>query len=253
MKPTELLDEINTYAKEIYDEFCEDNAWSWAHTFENKLSCKVRFAAGVSKLVIIPSGENYVLKIPFVGKIEDTWHSNPDYKVSYDDPNFDEEEAGEYRDDFFPFEYASSFDDYANEDVSWNYCNSECSIYDRAVENGLELYFASEELLGFIGERQHPVYIQERAMVFSDSEWIQKRLPQSKADAFWDELEELGFYHGGLPLLWIRHFIEHYGKDELKRLGDFMKEYHIGDLHSSNVGYVYGDIPILVDYSNFND
>lgn len=54
-------------------------------------------------------------------------------------------------------------------------------------------------------------------------------------------------------MLWARDVFNLYGLDALKRFSDFCQEYHIWDLHSSNVGYALsgGDelsIPVIMDW-----
>lgn len=57
----------------------------------------------------------------------------------------------------------------------------------------------------------------------------------------------------GICLLWARDLAQMYGIDALRRFSDFCVDYHIWDLHSSNVGYVSSgrgaeSVPVIMDW-----
>ena len=49
---------------------------------------------------------------------------------------------------------------------------------------------------------------------------------------------------------WLCDFEEYYGEQKLYALMRFLQEFHIGDLHYDNFGYI-NDRPVITDYSDF--
>lgn len=259
MKAIELLDILAKVCDNVPNDFCEEDNHRWIDSatrtrIEELAGQKIEYDSGVSKFVIIPKNENYVLKIPYRGHYEDAWIENENYSKNRGDEDYDYEKAGHYEYTFYDFDNAY-FNNAYNEDGgkhAWNYCNAEVDFYEEAVDSGFELYFAAEELLGFIGE--HPVYKQERAIAFRSSR-------QSVEDFYsdhHDEYEKTDNFlmenecDGCFPVKWVYDFIRLYGEEEFLRFHNFCDSLSIlQDMHCGNFGYVEGDIPILIDYSNF--
>ena len=232
----------------------EDNGFEWAEDFIDSLSCKVTISMGATKLVLIPEKENFVLKIPFFGRYCEVWKENEDYTLSYSDPDYDSSEAGYYDNEFYPFELAAVREG----DAIWDYCAAETTIYELAEAEGLESYFAAEYLLGFIQET--PVYVQDKVCACEDATLSPYRSLNS-ADA-----KRVRHYLSNgspercvkFPNMWINHFIRVYGEEELNRLVEFLILHKINDdWHMGNLAYIEDDaeypIPIILDYSNYND
>ena len=253
MKPIELLDEINRFCDDIYYDFNEDNGYEWVEGFINNLSIKVEVAMGASKLVLIPVNQNYVLKIPFLGRYIEEWVENEDYPYKEGDPEYQWREAGEYQSIFTPFEWAAI----REEDENWDYCAAETSIYELAEQEGLEGYFAAEYLLGFINDI--PVYVQDKVCPAEEA----TESPYGSLSSH--DRKEYNHYRSSaspdynrFPPKWANHFLKVYGEQELTRLINFLEEHKVNqDWHWGNLAYIEDDmfypIPILLDYSNYND
>ena len=191
--------------------------------------------AGVSKVVLIFSNLPFVIKIPFIGEeIEvDTWDEENE---CYTD---------EYSYEFYPFTLEQApdrvCDRYAYD--HWDYCDIEVDRYFLASDNNLKECFAKTELLGFA--QNHPIYIQERAIMFNQSE--ESKHSDEEYTKASNLRQEHGFY---INIHWVMDFIFYYGEKMFKALADFCEKYDIEDLHDGNIGYI-GGRPCLVDYSSY--
>ena len=132
---------------------------------------------------------------------------------------------------------------------NWDYCEVEEILFNRAYKAGVSDYFAQTVCIGEING--YPLYIQERAEIYSDSEskysykLIQELIKEIKQD-----LDDTDRLFGRLPDEWVCNFYVIYGKNLLKKFLDFVEEEEISDLHSDNVGFI-DDKPVLTDYSSF--
>ena len=201
--------------------------------------------SGVSKLVLIFSGLNFVVKIPFVG--EEEWEE-------YYDEETDEyiEEKSKYC--FYPFHLDCApdrvIDRYGSD--NWDYCDIEADRYNLASDRGLKECFAKTEFLGWA--QHYPIYIQERAVMFDSDEEKTKRtsnkefyeLDSNKSKV--DSLREKSKLY--INSVWTLDFFFYYGEDMFEALGKFCAEVDIDDLHCGNLGYINGR-PCLVDYSSY--
>ena len=250
MKATEILDILNELYKEVPCDFSEDTSYRWFECrrkeFETAIGQHIEVGQGVSKFVIVPLKENYVIKIPFWGREEEVYRD-------CEDEDEDTECESEYEYEFCNFTEAGNYDDVDACDHLWNYCNAEVSIYEEAERNDCGDYLAAEQLLGFIGD--HPVYKQDRAITYDEVEYeedFEKKHENSKetVDKF---LSSHGLDRYIFPSAWIVDFITHYGEEALVRFYKFCDDYHLSsDMHTGNFGYSFlGKHPILIDYSNF--
>ena len=122
---------LNAFKDCVFEELTEYN-------YHNLIISKIQFPVkfkynnGVTKLVIIPENEDFVIKIPLSGICEE-----------------DE------------FEYFSGVD-------SGDYCLEEATNYKVAKDFCVERFFAKTEYIGSV--HGHPIYKQERvATIFEDS------------------------------------------------------------------------------------
>lgn len=263
IKASEILDIINKYADDVPENFSTEDYIHWVHSFLNHLETeigqKVIIKDGASKLVLIPENENYVIKIPFLGHNEEEWIENEDYPYKWGDPEYDGDKAGHYEYIFYPFDGAS-FDGYnydSENGENWNYCNAEVDIYELAVLAGLELYFAREELIGFIdGELGgYPVYVQERAVTYNDSQKSYDKASENEIQELREKYANHGFdeWHlDSIHQIWALDFIAEYGEEEYFRFFRFCYENALfEDMHYNNFGYIVDTYPVLIDYSNY--
>lgn len=55
-------------------------------------------------------------------------------------------------------------------------------------------------------------------------------------------------------LEWLQNFLYYYGKEDLYKLANFVRRYHIGDLHNGNLGFIrrhFNDsipVPVILDW-----
>lgn len=149
--------------------------------------------------------------------------------------------------------------------VKWSYnCDDEhseslkeCRIYACAVEAGLACFFPKTEVLGKWGDVT--VIIQDKVdYSVSDCSWDKKQHYQHIANTVTNRIfskMEHGFrigcgYDRDLDTTWGKLVISLYGKRVTKKLCEFIQEYKINDLHSSNIGYK-NDRPIILDFSGY--
>ena len=226
---------LGLFEKTEFPEFLgEDNVEDF---IENKThfpeTFKFTWNMGASKLVILPCGEDFVIKIPF--------------NAQYFDDEIDTE-AGEVLSEggwecFTSYEYDSE-----NMDFDGNYCGREADISDIAAAEDLEECFAITECVGRC--RGYLIYKQARATTIladvldekSDSLSIEER------KSIRDKCDNMGVY--GFNIYWLKDFLEFFGEEILKQLDRFIDTYGINDLHTSNVGYI-GNRPVLIDYSGY--
>lgn len=172
---------------------------------------------GASKLVIIPVGTDYVIKIPYTGILDE------------DDFTFD------------------NFTGIIKKDNTWDYCAAELIHYQVAVERKINNFLAEIVFIGFIND--YPIYIQEKAITYDDycmgNDYSRKEKETARSYC-----RENGIY---IDTCWLVDF-NRYHKDpyKTKELFDFVKAENINDLSFYNVGIV-GSRPVLVDYSGFFD
>lgn len=197
------------------------------------------YETGASKFVIIPEGEDFVIKIPFTGCYEDC-------KCSYD----------EEKQEWLPpeYEYMSFYG--ASDETGADYCAAECNIYEEAEEEGFEQLFLKIEKVtecDGIG-----IYIQPKAQSFSrtynhgwyasnkSKEAVRKAIENKPFDY------EPGFTINSFPVDWTASCLDVLGSlDELNRFFQFLTD-NSGDLHENNIGY-YNGKPCIIDYGNFDD
>ena len=232
MTDTEIL---GLFEKTEFPEFLgEDNVEDFS---ENKThfpeTFKFNWNTGASKLVILPFGEDFVIKIPFNGQY-------CGYEV--------DDETGEIISEG-RWEYFTS-DEYYSENMEFdgNYCGREADISDMATAEDLEECFAITECVGRC--RGYLIYKQARATTILDDVLDEKSdsLSLEERKSIRDKCNNMGVY--GFNIYWLKDFLEFFGEEILKQLDRFINTYDINDLHTSNVGYI-GNRPVLIDYSGY--
>ena len=176
-------------------------------------------AYGVSKFVIFLD-DDFVIKIPF----------NGEWGWSYEDEE-------------------SVFDPFFCQD----YCAVEEEIYNKAYEEGLEMFFARTKFIGF-GKNHTPIYQSERVTLYGSQEGSKiadKKAPskdsQNKAnDAINDD-------YCSLPFGWLARAYDFYGEEKVKKLIKFIYDTGLEDFHNGNIGFRKNGAPVLLDYSDFHE
>lgn len=283
MTKQEVLDWLEKAIIHIGEDFCSINQEYYLDNpmKDALLPFEFSIASGVSKAVILIKGADFVVKIPFIKKLDEDafFEDKRDWRLKRTQAhkNFIEQRMKETNDwnyiltqeeenEFFhnfetenpePIEddYYEDLEGASNIDLNGqefyipdnNYCWLETIIYDRAVEEGLGAYFAQEDELGLIGDTI--VYYQTRCtpmedmdIDYEDEEVIAR---SNKGKQFCDKLDFFCFNE-----LWIGDFLTLYGEQEFIRLNNFLIRYDIDDLRKANIGYIDG-APVLFDYSGY--
>lgn len=179
----------------------------------------VTHATGATKLVLIISNFDFVVKIPF---------SHDDY----------EEDDGTF----------CKWHGAKNPANNWDYCRTEAAIYREAAEWGLHDLFARTFRAGFVNH--YPVYFQERVMTTGSGRyyhdvWTPGSITQEQRE--WVENHWCALSQGIMLAL-----AEHYGYDFMHIFCYFVNSHRlIGDLHNGNFGITSNGEFRLIDYSGF--
>lgn len=216
---------LNELAKNCnFDNLCEGNCYEKIvePLQQNKEfdASKFSYAYGATKIVLMFSGEDYVIKIPFSCKYE-----------------ADDEEEG------CPFTEAPL-------DADWDYCLAETRVYKEAEKQGLGTFFAKTEFLGYAGD--YPVYIQQRAVIFEDlqdsdsikrhsTKEIQRARSQCEENSCWCFDRD-----------WMADCNQAFGETIVNTLLQFINDQGLDDFHSGNIGYI-NNVPVIVDYSDYRE
>jgi hypothetical protein len=214
----------------IFDgELTEDNFWyKIVDQLPNTCCCK--FEHGASKMVIIPEGADYVIKIPFTGQEESVYDG-------YDEDGYDE-----YHQEYIDFDNSIYGD-------GWDYCLTEAVHYNKAKRNNVEKIFCKTRCIGKVSG--HPIYIQERAETYYSykNKNMQSRSRKSKTPK---EVENICVKKrfSQFNIRWQTDVYNYYGEKIFNKFMDFIKKERIQDLHSDNIGYL-GARPVILDYSGW--
>ena len=189
-----------------------------------------KYEHGLSKLVIIPHNENFVIKIPYTGS------TYIDYKYDY------------------KYHYCNSIKEYYEfsggcEERFWDYCGEELARYNIAKNLNLQDFFAKIELLGFIN-KSYPIYIQEKCQVYSS-------LYNTRIHSIFEKTQTSNIcrqYHFiNININWLTDFRFFYGTEKLI---NFITSIHNlqwdDDLRDDNIGYIQNR-PVLIDYAGFEE
>lgn len=198
----------------------------------DELSDKVKdydWHVGATKLVIDLLDEDVIIKIPFCGQ---------DYFTETDEIT-----------EFDPFCSANYFIDMNSSE--WDYCATECCIYDLAKNfhcGELAKLFAKEWFLCEVNN--HPIYLQEKCNPLAP-EKISFSYADKEASKYVDKTaKSMNVWHSDEWLVLVCHS---FGKELFNTLLSFVKEYSINDIHSLNFGENKNGMPCSFDYSGFNE
>lgn len=178
---------------------------------------------GMSKLVIVaPSLNGVVIKIPFNGR-------------------YYEDCEGELH--WVPFEWATGSD-------KSDYCLTEYEKYNRLKTYGLNCFVAKTIFYGIrCGVR---VFIQEE--VTSQNDLYQTRRPSEKSSNLANKWYDEGKFY--IEPEWIANCLDKYGESKVERFLYYCSNIDpdiLEDMHDGNFGYRPNELPVLLDYSNYND
>lgn len=182
------------------------------------------YDTGATKLVLMPKGCDFVVKIPFFGE---DWDETSEEYIQF---------SG------------------ADEPEGWNYCEVENILYSKAEEEEVEQYFLETRCIGYV--KGYPIYVQELAVTlnetrgssdFSNSQ-ASERIEQKKKIRSFCRRRNTHCFNA----TWIKDFIDFYGEEEWFKLDKFIDDYHVCDLHTSNIGYNTKGAPVIMDYAGYS-
>ena len=186
---------------------------------------KYHYEYGATKLVIILPDCDFVIKIPFSGSYQEIYQDRTD----------------DYEEEYVEFENADF------ETCEWDYCKTEVNRYNLAKNVGIEKYFAKTECIGMVNH--YPIYIQQKAEIFADVKDLNSYSEEKKSSTREKcDKEDLWCFNE----CWLSDLLDYCGDKIFSFFMSFIKDNDFDDLHSSNIGYING-VPVLVDYSGFNE
>lgn len=144
----------------------------------------------------------------------------------------------------------------------------EVAVYQKAVEANLADFFPATELAGYIvspRDGEAIAFIAQQIITNSAHKilWneggvktrllrIAKTVPDCRIEQIERQFRkaDLNGYGRELDGLWAKVAVSIYGKRKVIALCEFVKKYHINDLHGSNIGYI-GISPVILDFSGY--
>lgn len=178
---------------------------------------------GISKFVLLFDKE--VVKIPFNGSFDELYDEN-----------------GNIYDTVFEEFYGAEDGDY---------CKRELTVYNEAVIQGVEQFFAKTWFIGYTANHT-PIYGAEKVKPFYDSGARKKSKPSQdsiQAAFFKKEEENINWIDND----WLARAIDWYGSEAVNNFISFVEEMEINDLHTENIGFKADGAPVVFDYSSFNE
>lgn len=223
----------------VYDDDCD---WIYGdydgkiYEALKKIDPEVHVNHGMSKMVIVSSLIDCVIKIPLTGVYYPEWPLDDD-----DEPMYDEEP--EYNFDAFAYGGGEYEDDY---------CAVEYNIYENMLEENPEFEFllAKTEFYKQINGVKY--YLQEKCRCDHDYEWSSKTMNSASEKDIEDSRNIIKECRAFRSLPWCVALVEEYGVDVMKKAVDFIFNAHIDDLHGGNFGFTKNGKPIIIDYSGFD-
>ena len=238
----EGLDEYNFeefVAHRLRNAGCFDCDWTWDN--------------GVTKGVLIFSGLDFVVKIPFEGSGEyyESHYENRHGDWVDSDYQTEKTDASTCGRRYIPAgDYFEKFSG-ADCENGWDYCEVEATRYYHAEREGVAEFFAKTEWIGDVND--HPIYIQERCHMFREESTSNQEKYESRTKADYEKVHTLRqkYDFHSINDDWLLDFLIYYGEEMFKKLADFIFNENIYDLHNGNIGYRKGR-PCLVDYSSYD-
>ena len=145
----------------------------------------------------------------------------------------------------------------------------EVAVYKKAIDANLADFFPATELAGYIvppREGDDPVAFTAQQIITNSAHKIHwqedgiktrlSRIAKTVPDCRISQIErqfrkaDQNGYGRDLDGLWAKVAVSIYGKRKVIALCEFVKKYHINDLHGSNIGYI-GISPVILDFSGY--
>lgn len=225
---------------EFSEECCND-----VITALNDIKWNFDWEYGATKIVILPEGVDFVVKIPFTGHVVE---EEPDVNCNECEYNKEGCDCCVYDNEWVFRDFCLAGDIFDE----WDYCKAEKNRYAHAKEFGLEQAMAETQLWFIVND--YPIYIQPKCNIFSHGGRRQTELTEitdEKRKTIKSKCDEQNVYC--FNVTWLCDLLEYYGDVFFENFMNFLKENNYNkDLHSSNVGYLNGR-PVLIDYAGWYD
>ena len=200
---TFYLDKAIEFIKRVggVEELIYADSWGWYNNEDYTVD------SGASKVVLVFTNSDYVVKIPFKGEFckYDDYDCENSCSRDCSCSRCSRRSVVETYDEFTGARIGES-------DYSWDYCAAEQFFYEKAVVAGVEEFFIKTI---FIGEfNGHPIYLQEKVEVYGYHS--QTKSSEQSKEIFikkfrYSEIQNEDF--GGL-------LIEYYGEDRIYELAE---------------------------------
>ena len=146
-------------------------------------------------------------------------------------------------------------DEFDPEEEEVDFCRREAYNYQKAVDQGLEEYFAATYKVGRVEDID--VYVQQK--VVTDSYKIEDMFSSYVENVYEDDLVDYTDDEYNWAVDDYVNDLENterieavFGDSEATcKLAIFIEKYEINDLHCANYGFVNG-VPVIMDYSGYN-
>ena len=205
----------------IFEELSEDNYYNQVIKLaDEEVFDMEKWASGATKIVLFPRKKDFVVKIPFEGEIENG--------------------------DFLFFRGAA-------EPQGWNYCEVEKILFAKAEKENFSQFFLQTEYIGDV--HGYPIYIQEIGTILEEVKLNDYDLNLTESEKMRNsEIRKMCSKRmiRCFNATWIADFIDYYTEETFFKLGNFLKENWISDLHSENIGYSITGAPVIIDYASYH-
>ena len=135
------------------------------------------------------------------------------------------------------------------ENKNYNYCDEEAEIYEKAVEEKIEKFFAPCYFLEKIDGLNIYVMACAEVSVGDLHDDLRRRLSsEGRSD---EEAEDI-VIEAEDNAEFVEWLFPYYAGDvDFDKFLEFLSEENINDLHSGNIGYIDGNV-VLIDYSGYH-
>lgn len=216
----EILDILNhtelnaafDFLTEETEEESEDMFNLWADI--DRFNFFEYYNQGATKMVLTPYEGDYVIKIPFTGRIL----SNSRIQ---------------------------SFHCARGRKNHWDYCAVEVERYQQIKQANLTKFFVETKYLGSV--KGYPIYIQQQC-------YTSNKAKISSVDSISQVKKVCNSLHftPSCSFDWLGAVLEKNGAKEVLKLTKFFKKVKWGDLHNGNIGFLK-DQPVIFDYGDYNE
>ena len=198
-----------------------DNVWS--NIFDSRIfASDFSVDCGATKLVIIPSNANYVIKIPFDGEYHENW----------------DDKGNMWFDEFT---------------VIQDYCYRETLLYESAKKEHVEKFFLPiEEVKEASNIAGWPIYVQPKATIYGNLVRSEKETLTTKESIKYVSSKDCCI-NISLPNFWLAAcFDSSSSVEEFDKFIQFLNNDSSikQDLHQSNIGY-YNNKAVIIDYAGY--